>query len=271
MPPCAISKAPETRKRVGGAFAIGAEQFDLQAFGRKGRAIDHDERPVGPLRALVDEPRHRFLAGAGGPVISTRLPVGATRSSWVRTLARAALDEPTNVTSPPARRRRLAFSRRSRSASIGAIDHQQQAVGLEGLLDEIVGAGLDRRHGGVDGAVAADHHHRHRRILAPDHLEKLQAVELAALQPDVEDHQRRPALAHRIDGLGAVVGAAGRMALILQDARDQRADVAFVVDDENIVAHDSSNCPRCCVRIIVRPSRAIEPTRFPSRHVGIPD
>jgi hypothetical protein len=37
------------------------------------------------------------------------------------------------------------------------------------------------------------------------------------------------------------------------------------------VAHDSSNCPRCYVRIIVRPLRANVPTRFPSRPVGIPD
>ena len=153
----------------------------------------------------------------------------------------------------------------------GAVDHQQQAVGLERLLDEVVGAGLDGRHGGVDRAVAADHHHRHRRLLAADHFQELQTIELAALQPDVEDHQRRPALPHGVGGLGAVVSATGGVALILQDARDQRADVAFVVDDQNIVAHDSSNCPRSYGRIIVRPSRADVPTRFPSRLAGIPD
>jgi len=119
--------------------------------------------------------------------------------------------------------------------------------------------------------VAADHHHRNRRVLAPDYVEELQAVELAALQPDVEDHQRRPALTHGVDGFGAVVGATGSVALILKDTCDQRADVAFVIDDKNIVAHGFSNCPQCHLRIIVRLSHVVEPTRFPSRRDGIPD
>src|SRR5438552_2663988 len=85
--------------------------------------------------------------------------------------------------------------------------------------------------------MAADHHHRDRRLLATDHVEQLQAVKLAALQPDIENDQRRPTLADRFDRLGAVVGAARRVPFVFENARDQSADVAFVVDDENVVAH----------------------------------
>ena len=257
-------------QRVAAALPVGAEQLDLQPLGRQRRAIDHDERPVGPLGALVDQPRHGFLAGAGRAgdqhaAAGRRHPLDLGADAGGR--ARRA-DEGHLASGTAAQAGILALQAIGLD---GAIDHQQQAVGLERLFDEVVGAGLDRRHGRVDRAVAADHHHRNRRILAPDHVEELQAVELAALQPDVEDHQRRPALAHGVDRLGAVVGAAGGVALILQDARDQRADVAFVVDDENVVAHDSSNCPRCAQRIIVRLSHVVEPTRFPSRRAGIPD
>ena len=64
---------------------------------------------------------------------------------------------------------------------------KDQTIGLERLLDEIVGAELDRRHRRLDVAVSRNHHHRHVRMLALDRFEQLQAVELRALQPDVEE------------------------------------------------------------------------------------
>ena len=73
----------------------------------------------------------------------------------------------------------------------GALSHQHQPVGLERLFDEVVGALLDRRHRGLDVAVAGDHHHRQIRMLLLDRVEQLQPVEAAALQPDVEEHQAR--------------------------------------------------------------------------------
>ena len=70
-----------------------------------------------------------------------------------------------------------------------AVGDQHQPVGLERLLDEVVGAALDRRDRGLDVAVAGDHHHRHIGVLLLDGVEQLQAVEPAALQPDVEEQQ----------------------------------------------------------------------------------
>jgi hypothetical protein len=52
--------------------------------------------------------------------------------------------------------------------------------------------------------VARDHQHRQGRIAPLDLLEQLQAVELRALQPDVEQDQRRPAVGERLQRLAAV-------------------------------------------------------------------
>jgi hypothetical protein len=38
-----------------------------------------------------------------------------------------------------------------------------------------------------------------------------------------------------------LLGATGGVPFVLKDARDQCADVAFVVDDENVVAHNFSD------------------------------
>src|SRR3546814_19757129 len=67
--------------------------------------------------------------------------------------------------------------------------------------------------------------------------EDLQAVERRVLQPDIEHHEARPALAQQFQRAVAVAGIAGLIALILQGTGDQHADVGFVVDDEDFVSH----------------------------------
>ena len=119
--------------------------------------------------------------------------------------------------------------------------------------------------------MPADHDDGDGRVFPANDLEKLKTVELAALQPHIQNHERRAALPNGIDRFRAVVGAAGGVPLVLQNTCDQCADIALVVDDQNVVGHGSSSCPLRSLRIIVRPSRVVEPTRFPSRLAGIPD
>ena len=78
-----------------------------------------------------------------------------------------------------------------------ALDHQEQPIGLERLLDEIVGTHLDRSDGGLDGAVAADHHHGKVGCFLARHAQDLDAIELATLEPDVEHQQRGQARTDR--------------------------------------------------------------------------
>ena len=85
--------------------------------------------------------------------------------------------------------------------------------------------------------MAADHDHRHRRHLDAQLLQNLDAFEPASLQPNIEDHERGLPRLDRGRGLRSVGSFAGGVALVLEDARNQHADIGFVVDDQNIMRH----------------------------------
>ena len=74
-------------------------------------------------------------------------------------------------------------------------------------------------------------------MLLLEAIEQLQPVEAAALQPDVEKHQIGPPRDDGAERLVAVARGAGAVAFVLQDARDQFADIGFVVDDQDIGRH----------------------------------
>ena len=117
------------------------------------------------------------------------------------------------------------------------LGHQQEPVGLERLFDEIVGAALDRGDGGFDIAVAGYHHDRQFGMLGFEAVEQLQSVETAALEPDIEKNQIGPPRDDGAERFVAVACGARAVTLVLQDARDQFADIGFVVDDEDIGRH----------------------------------
>src|SRR5581483_4862496 len=120
---------------------------------------------------------------------------------------------------------------------------QDQAVRLERLLDEVIGAALDCGDRGLDVAVARDHHDRQLGIVLLDLLEQLQAVELGALQPDVEEYQMRTAVGDlRQRGVAVARGARGK-SLVVQDARDQLPNGGLVIDDQNVTCHGTR--PAC--------------------------
>ena len=98
---------------------------------------------------------------------------------------------------------------------------------------------LDGGDRGFDIAVAGNHHHGQIGMLVLGGFEQLQAVEAAALQPDIEKDEIGTARRDRAERGIAVMRDAGRIALVLQDARDEFADVGFVVNDENIGCHDA--------------------------------
>ena len=118
-----------------------------------------------------------------------------------------------------------------------AVRDQDQPVGLERLFDEVIGAALDRRDRGFDVAVAGDHHHRQIGIVLLDLLQQLQAVELGALQPDVEEHQMRPAIGNLRQRRIAVARGPGAEALVVQNARNEIANIGFVIDNQNVTCH----------------------------------
>src|SRR5215469_16601072 len=118
-----------------------------------------------------------------------------------------------------------------------AFGDEQQAIGLERLFNEIIGAALDRRHRSFDIAVARNHHDRQFRMLLLEAVEQLQTVKPAALEPNIEENEIGSARDHSGERLVAVAGGAGAMALVLQNARDQLAYIRLIVDDQDIGCH----------------------------------
>ena len=114
---------------------------------------------------------------------------------------------------------------------------QNQPVGLERFFDEVVGAALDGGDRRFDIAVAGDHHHRKVGMVALDLLEQLQPIELAALQPDVEEHQARPAVGDLRERRIAVARGPCRKSLVVENPRDKVTNVGFVIDNQNITCH----------------------------------
>ena len=71
-------------------------------------------------------------------------------------------------------------------------------------------------------------------LMAGEHLE---AVEAAALQPDVEDDQVRPPLLDRLQGLVGIAREPRAVPLVLENSRHQIANVGLVVDDQDVRRH----------------------------------
>jgi hypothetical protein len=118
-----------------------------------------------------------------------------------------------------------------------AFDDQKQSIGLERLLDEIIGAELYRLDGCFDIAVAADHDDRQAGVLVLDDFQGFQPVQRTALEPDIEDDQRRPARPNRLKRAIAVGCLAGLIPLVPQNSGNQKTDVRLVIDDQNVMRH----------------------------------
>ncbi len=70
-----------------------------------------------------------------------------------------------------------------------------------------------------------------------DAVEQIEAIELRALQPNVEDDERGAPLLDGRQRLVAILGEPGAMPLVLKDAGNQLSDIGFVVDDEDVRRH----------------------------------
>ena len=98
------------------------------------------------------------------------------------------------------------------------IKNGAERLGLEGLFEEIVGALPDRGHCGLDGAVPADDYDRHVGVGLAQHREEIETIDLASLQPDVEDRERGTPPPYGVNGLIAVTRRAHLVAGIFKDA-----------------------------------------------------
>ena len=215
---------------------VDAEQFALHALGSDRRRVDDDEGTLGAHRMGVDQPRRQLLAGARGtgdqhPRIGGTDPLDDPPQVGDHG---GGADEPVGRAGARAQVADFALEPRGLQRALG---DQDQAIGLERLFDEVIGAEFDRGHRGFDIAVAGNHHHGHVGVLLLQNLQQLQTVEPRALQPDVEQDQMRPARLDRGQRLVGIARQTRAVALVGEDSRNEFADVVFVVDDQDIGGH----------------------------------
>jgi hypothetical protein len=133
-----------------------AEQLALDQLRRDGGAVDLDERPLGPMRQPVDRTRDQLLAG---PVLAGDQHARVGRCDLLdaveqRADGEAAADDLVAALDLAAQPRVLL----DEAALLQRVaDREQQAIGVERLLQEVVGAAARRLDRRLDGAVAADH------------------------------------------------------------------------------------------------------------------
>ena len=215
---------------------LRSEQFDLHRFGVHPRRGDDAERRILPPAPAVENTRGDFLADsrrAGDEDAASR--------------ARDAFQRRAHIVDGGAGPRQ--FVRRARFFAqllifefqpliLGrARDEVEQALGLERLFDEVERAAADGGHGRVEPAMAGNDDDRQRRVEILDRLDQPQPVEPRSLQPDVDQRQRGAPLTDRLQR-GVAVGRRARLiAFVFHDSGDQLANVALVVDDQNIKRH----------------------------------
>ena len=172
------------------ALALLAEQLQVHPLGGHAGGADGHELALGPRAGGVDQARDGLLARAGRagdqhPAVGR----GQLGDHLAQLLGGHGLAD------QAVGRDRLGAQPAVLALQVGrlqrALDHQQQPVGLERLLQEVVGAALDGADRRLDVAVAGDHDHRQVGVQLLDQVEQLQPVHAAALHPDVEHQQRR--------------------------------------------------------------------------------
>ena len=255
VPPWACSSRPG---RIV-AFGLAAEQLLLDPLGAHHRRRQDDERRPGARAPLVDHPRGDFLADPGRtgdqhPAAGRRDALQGRANGVDRDRAAVEL-----VLLPDLLAQRRILAPQPIGLG-GAVDEVDQPLGLERLLDEVDRPFPHRGDGGVEVAVARDHQHRDGRIAALDLLQQLQPVEPRSLQPDVEQHHRRAPLLDRVERGGAVGRGAHRIALVLEHAADQVADVGLIVHYQHFKRHQL--LPRrlhCLARLVLRLDRSRAP------------
>src|SRR6266545_4226964 len=166
-------------------------------------------RATAPVKAPRSWPKSSdsiSSSGTAAQLTSTKGPSARVDRAWMAR-ATSSLPEPLSP---------LAILLLEAGMLEGALHDEERLLERERLLDEVVGAELGRLDGGLDGAMAGDHHHGGLPPPLLDLGQRLEAVH--AGHPDVEEDQIRRVVGQAPQRL--LGGAHGRdpIALVLEDA-----------------------------------------------------
>ena len=224
------------RRALAGAGV--AEQHGQTFFTVEFEAWNLDERLVGAVGLVVHHPGDQALArarraGNHQAAVGRRHPVDGLTQGLNGV---AAADQVGVFACLLPQHRVFGLQRRGLKR---ALDQDQQPVGVEGLFDEVISALLDRAHGGLDRAVTGHHDHQRRGNALLIFFEQGDTIGGRTLQPDILKNQIGAGQTHLPTGLSVTMRSPDPVALVLQNAAEQHADIGFIVYDQYVGGHQS--------------------------------
>ena len=212
-----------------GAFFV-TEKFALYQFGGNGRAVDLDIGLRGPKALLVQVAGHQFLAcsvGAGNE------DAGVGRGDFVHHLAQG-LHSLGSAHHPVRAAIDLGLENLGLVLQLGLVEGVPQgdedAVEIEGLLQEVEGAAADAGDGRIDVAVTGHHHDRRIGSLFPQGGQKFHSVHSWHL--DVTENDLEMIACDQLEGGLPVWSRLHEIIFIFKDFLEGIADRPFVIHNQ---------------------------------------
>ena len=219
---------------TGEGVRLVAEYLAVEQVLRQAAAVQRDEGMLVAPAVVVEAARHQLLAGAG---LAEDQHVGRGVADVGDQLAqrldrRRAADDPLRQVLAAGQLATQRADLAGQPALLqGAAGDLDQAFRREGLLHEVVGAGVHRlyRHGDV--AVTGDQHHRQARVEGLETLQQGQAVD--AGQADVADDDAGEVAVDPLQRLLSAADADAGDVLQLQRLLAAEQDMRIVFDDQD--------------------------------------
>src|SRR5450759_3237318 len=111
----------------------------------------------------------------------------------------------------------------------------ENAIGVEGLLENVIRPQLRGFDRGLNRRVAADHHYDGTRVVRPDRLQGLDSVDPRHLHVE-KDEMRMPTLVF-LESVHRRRDSANLIALELEQLAEGTAHTGFIVDDQDATVH----------------------------------
>src|SRR5437764_5177126 len=220
--------------RSGEGALLETEQLGLDQLAGNGGAVDLDERAVAAVGLLVQRGSDQLFSGAALALDQDRGGrIGDLEDDLLQLEHPLSLADDLGKAAPRLVGDDVAGVEIGLAGGLGN-DRLQLRV-LEGLGDEVEGAGLHRLYRAVHPAVGRHHDHGYVGV-GDDHLaEQREAVHLRHHQ--IGDHDVGAVAVERRQRLLAVGCDLHLISLTLERGREDLPEALFIVDDEHAVCH----------------------------------
>ena len=224
----ALEPAALLLHRAGEGPLLVTEQLALDEVLGNGCAVELDQGFLGTLREPVERFGHQILAGA---VLAGDQHLGLGRRR-PPDLGDEPLDRRALAEDAERIRGRARFGEAQRRDLCGLRQDVEEALRIDGLLDEVERPALERLHRGRDRALARNHDDARLRRLLADHRQRLEPAH--ARHVDVEQDGVEAPLLHRFERSHAVGRYGHAVPFVLQHAAQRSADLRIVVDHQDL-------------------------------------